>query len=189
MILAVVLGSLLVIGIIAALVYMLFGGDQNTKSSALSKKNTRRSKKRKSTKCRTSGRSSSKRRKRRDHASTVQSLKAVPPPPPPPPSRLDSRFGKIISNLVLNVSVDEPSHSDLDADKFAKAKVSKTPKHKHCGHPIKTDRSSVPKWTMVKKTQSHSLGDQSHSAAKTRRSKGNRRHNTSGAHTTVRSTD
>ncbi|KAH9405927.1 hypothetical protein TYRP_014224 [Tyrophagus putrescentiae] len=136
MILAVVLGSLLVIGIIAALVYMLFGGDQNTKSSAL-----------------------------------------------------NSRFGKIISNLVLNVSVDEPSHSDLDADKFAKAKVSKTPKHKHCGHPIKTDRSSVPKWTMVKKTQSHSLGDQSHSAAKTRRSKGNRRHNTSGAHTTVRSTD
>lgn len=191
LILAFILGGLLAVGLIAALLYTLFGGYQNTQNLTLSKRSKgKSSRKGKSKKCRTSGRSSSKRRKR-NHSSGVQSGKAVPPPP----SRLDSRFGKIISNLVLNVSVSEPSKSDLDADKFAD-KASKTPKVK-LGQPIKANWSSLPKLVLTKKngtksawhTRSHSRADPSHSAGKTRRVKMNRRHNSSGTHTTVRSKD
>lgn len=49
---------------------------------------------------------------------------------PPPPSKLDNRFGKLISKIVLDVDVDQPSKDDIDVSKYFDNLSSKNKKGK-----------------------------------------------------------
>lgn len=148
-ILASVFGCLVVVGLLLVLLYIYSSDTLNwnsTTSSLKKSKSKKKSKKIKSKKCRTGG---SSRRRKRGHSSTVQNMKA--PGTPAPPSLLDSRFGKMDSKLILNVSVDKPSKSDLSADKFAEQGTSKTTMPTLHSQ-VKADRSLVPKSASVKKS-------------------------------------
>lgn len=143
-----IFGCLIVVALILVLLYIYSSDTLNwnsTTSSLKKSKSKKKSKKRKSKKCRTGGSS----RRKRGHSSTVQNVKA--PGTPAPPSLLDSRFGKMDSKLILNVSVDKPSKSDLSADKFAEQGTSKTTMPTTHSQ-VKGDRSLVPKSASVKKS-------------------------------------